>query len=303
MITRAIWVTAVGLVASFIGGSAWAQESNAIEVVRLRTQAVNLRESDSLKMVEEERGEVVELNAPPAKELHFRATVSMNIEHQSNAVLDPDRNIDDWVFLPAVEIGYNQPLGHGFSLDISGRADFAIYQRHNEFTYWGPSGTLLVDYRPRPDLPRAYVGGQLYRYDLFNPSQEITEAGALIAGVDNTWSFQDGKTLLSAGYQFARYWASPNYDDRSTHALFATVTRQLWGSLYAQASYSWLYTSFAGQDRGDSRHTVSLGLIYAFTNDIYLRLYASYLRNESSNPFADYENFTTGIGSSITLRF
>ncbi len=298
-----------GLVAAtplVVASALVAAEPGAVEQVRLRTSTVPLREAQELNMVQEERGEVVELGTPSAQTLktkHFRVSVTMNIEHQSNAILDPDHNRDDWVFLPAIEVGYNVELGKGFSLDISARADLARYLRHEESTYWGPSGTLQLEYRPRPDLPRLYVGGQAYRYDLIDPAEEITRAGAVIAGTDKTWVFNEGRSLFSAGYQFARYFASPRIEDRDAHTLFASFTQQVWGQLYFQASYAWQFTIFENQDRTDARHITSVGFLYAFNNDSILRLYASYQRNDSTNPYADYENFTTGLGAAMTFRF
>ncbi len=264
-------------------------------------------------MIEEERGEVVDLNAPPVvARPKFRVTVQLNIEHQSNASLSPGRQVDDWLLLPSLEAGWNASLGAGFSLDLSVRADLAKYFRLDASTYWGPSATAILEYRVRPEWPRIYVGGQGYRYDLIDPSDEITRAGAFITGIDCSRAFHGGRTQIAVGYQFAKYWASPRIEDRGSHALFAAATRQIKGPLYAQLSYSWQFTAFERQavldrqglhDRNDSRHIVSAGVIYAFSNDAFIRLYASYLHNDSNNPFADYGNFTGGLGSAVTLRF
>lgn len=294
-----------------LAGFACAQEA-AIERVRASTLAVSMGETGSLKMIEEERGEVVDINAEPAAAPKFRVTVQMNVEHQSNAALSPAHHVDDWLLLPSLEAGWNTPLGRGFSLDLAVRADLAKYFRLDANTYWGSSATALLEYRARPQWPRIYVGGQGYRYDLIDLSREITRAGALLAGFDVSWAFHGGRTQLAAGYQFAKYWASPAVEDRVSNAVFVTATRQLHGALYAQVAYSFQATALDRQsildreglhDRNDNRQTVSAGLIYAFSNDAFLRLYATYLRNHSNNPFADYENFTGGIGSALTLRF
>lgn len=300
-------------IAATVGLAAFsAAQDAAVERVRATAPATALGETGSLKMLEEERGEVVDINAAPAAAPKFRVTVQMNVEHQSNAALSPAQHVDDWLLLPSLEVGWNTPLGHGFSLDLAVRADLAKYLRLDESTYWGSSATALLEYRARPQWPRLYVGGQGYRYDLIDPSREITRAGALLAGFDVSWAFHGGRTQLAAGYQFAKYWASPAAEDRLSHAVFITATRQLHGALYAQLAYSFQSTAFDRQnildadglhERNDRRQTASAALIYAFSNDAFLRLYATYMRNHSNNPFADYENFTGGIGSALTLRF
>ena len=274
-----------------------------VEQVRGRTQAVGRDDAANLGMIAEDRGQVVELNAQPARSLKFRTGMSTAIEHHSNARLLGSGPVDDWAFLGAVEAGANKPLGDKFSFDLSLRADVANYFQLERLSYWGPSGTALFDYRPDAEWPRLFIGGQLYRYDLFDTGTKITSAGALIAGLDHSWVFRGGKSVLSAGYQFSQFWASPNFEDRASHTLFTTYTHQLAASCYAQASYLWQYTDFEKQARYDSRHVVGVGLIYAPKDMFAVRLYANFVRNESSNPFTDYEDFTAGLGAVFALQF
>ena len=271
--------------------------------MRGRTQAVGREDPADLRMIAEDRGQVVELNGQPARSFKFRTGVSSALEHHSNARLLGSGPVDDWTFLAAVEVGVNKPLGDKFSFDLSIRADVANYFQLERLSYWGPSATALFDWRPRSGWPRLFVGGQLYRYDLFDTGAKITSAGALITGVDHTWVFRGGKSSLSAGYQFSQFWASPNFEDRASHTLFATYTHQLATKLFVQASYAWQYTDFEKQARYDSRHVIGLGLIYAANDKFAARLYANFVRNESSNPFTDYEDFTTGLGASFILQF
>ena len=278
-------------------------QNAAVEQVRGRTQTLPRDNAGELKMIAEERGEVVELTGQPSRALRFRTGVSTNVEHQSNAPLLPSGPHDDWLSLSAIEAGFNKPLGEKFSFDLSLRTDVARYFHIANISYWGPSATALFDYRPRTGWPRIFAGGQLYRYDLIDTSTKITDAGALIAGLDQSWIFQGGKSGISTGYQFSRYWASPLSEDRAAHAIFATFTHQLAASLFAQASYIWQYTDFANQARYDSRHTIGVALIYAPKESIAVRLYANFVRNESSNPVTDYENFATGLGGTFSIRF
>lgn len=278
-------------------------QNAAVEQVRGRTQAVGREDPADLRMIAEDRGQVVELNGQPARSFKFRTGVSSALEHHSNARLLGSGPVDDWTFLAAVEVGVNKPLGDKFSFDLSIRADVANYFQLERLSYWGPSATALFDWRPRSGWPRLFVGGQLYRYDLFDTGAKITSAGALITGVDHTWVFRGGKSSLSAGYQFSQFWASPNFEDRASHTLFATYTHQLATKLFVQASYAWQYTDFEKQARYDSRHVIGLGLIYAANDKFAARLYANFVRNESSNPFTDYEDFTTGLGASFILQF
>ena len=125
----------------------------------------------------------------------------------------------------------------------------------------------------------------------------------MLARLEQSWDFHSGRTRLSNGYQFANYWAFPLSEDRMTHTLFAAITRQLAGSLYAQGSYTWQYTAFENQARYDSRHNIALALLYALNDRTALRLYMNFVRNESSAPPADYENFSSGLGVSFSAHF
>ena len=274
-----------------------------LEQVRERTITFTREGSTERRMIAEERGEVVELTGKPARTPRFRTGVSTNLEHQSNAPLLPSGPKDDWVSLTGIEAGYHLPLSGTVSFDLSIRSDLATYFRFDKISYWGPSGIAQFEYRPNTVWPRFYAGTQLYRYDFLRNGVELTSAAAVLAGADRSWDFHQGKTRVSAGYQFERFWAFPKSEDRSAHTLFATATRQLTRSLFTQGAYVWQYTGFESQVRRDSRHILSLGLICALNPKAALRLYASYVRNESSNPATDYGNFTTGIGASFSAQF
>jgi hypothetical protein len=283
-------------------GGGFAQNP-AVEQVRTRTQPVTRADTADLRMIAEDRGEVVELNGQPARAFKFRTGVSTAIEHHSNARLLGIGTADDWTSLSAVEAGFNKPLGEKFSFDLSLRADVARYFQIENISYWGPTATALFDYRPRTGWPRIFAGGQLYRYDLIDTGTKLTDAGAVLAGLDQTWVLQNGRSALSAGYQFSNFWAFPLSEDRASHTLFTTYTHQLAQTLYAQASYIWQYTEFANQVRHDSRHVVGVALIYAPKDRFSVRLYASFVRNESSNPLTDYDDFTSGLGATVSFQF
>jgi hypothetical protein len=293
----------IGIIVLGCATSAVLAQNAAVEQVRGRTQAVVPEETADLRMITEDRGQVVELRGQPSRAFKFRTGISTALEHHSNARLLGSGPVDDWTFVAAVEAGVNQPLGDKFSFDLSVRADVANYFQLERLSYWGPSATALFDWRPATGWPRLFAGGQLYRYDLFDPGVKITSAGALIAGLDRTWVFRDGKSALTAGYQFTQFWASPNFEDRASHTLFATYTHQLAAKLFAQASYLWQYTDFEEQARYDSRHVLGVGLIYAPKDKFAVRLYANFVRNESSNPFTDYEDFTAGLGATVLIQF
>jgi hypothetical protein len=293
----------IGILALACATSGGFAQNAAVEQVRGRTQAVTREETADLRMIAEDRGEVVELSGQPARAFKFRAGVSTAIEHHSNARLLGSGPVDDWASQSAVEAGFNKPLGEKFSFDLSLRADVASYFHLERLSYWGPSATALLDYRPHTGWPRFFAGGQLYRYDLFDTGAKITDAGAVIAGLDHSLVLRGGKSALSAGYQFSRFWASPLSEDRASHTLFTTYTHQLATKLYAQASYIWQYTEFENQVRHDSRHTLGVGLIYAPTEKFAVRLYANFVRNESSNPLTDYEDFTPGLGGAFSIQF
>ena len=292
-------------------GLAWSAGMTAVgfaqnaplEQVRERTTTFAREGSAERKMIAEERGEVVELNGKPSRGLRYRLGASTNIEHQSNAPLLGSGPKDDWASITGVEAGFNLPLSGTVSFDLAIRSDLVSYFHFDKISYWGPSGVAQFDYRPRTGWPRLYAGTQLYRYDFLHNGTELTSAASVLAGIDHSWDLQQGKLRLTAGYQFQRFWAFPSSEDRTTHSLFASATRQLTHSLFAQGAYIWQYSDFESAARRDSRHTVSLGLIYMLSPKAAFRLYGSYVRNESTNPLADYENFTTGIGAAFYAQF
>ncbi len=298
MLKRIVGITALACVATVSHA-----QNAAVEQVRGRTQSAGRDDTADLRTITEDRGQVVEIGGQPARALKFRTGVSAALEHHSNARLLGSGPVDDWAFLGAVEAGVNKPLGEKFSFDLSLRADVANYFQIERLSYWGPSAIALFDYRPHAAWPRLFVGGQLYRYDLFDTGARITHAGSVLAGVDHTWVLRAGKSGITTGYQFSQFWATPMSEDRASHTLFATYTHQLTATLYAQASYVWQHTEFENQPRQDSRHTIGGGLIYAPRDRFSVRLYANFVRNESSNPFTDYENFTTGLGAMFQLQF
>ena len=275
----------------------------AIEQVRGSTQALTPETRADLRMISEDRGEVVELNGRPGRSPRFRLGASTSIEHQSNAALLPSGPRDDWASTSFFDAGWNPALSESLSFDLSLRSEITGYFHLDQLSYWGPMTSALFDFHPRANWPHAYAGGQLYRYDRIRSGAEITSAGAVLAGLEQSWDFHSGRTRLSIGYQFANYWAFPLSEDRMTHTLFVAITRQLAGSLYAQGSYTWQYTAFENQARYDSRHNIALALLYALNDRTALRLYMNFVRNESSAPPADYENFSSGLGVSFSAHF
>ena len=300
---RMLEKVAIGSLCAVSLAAAGFAQNAPIEQVRERTTTFTHEGGAERKMIAEDRGEVVEVTARPARALRYRLGASTSLEHQSNAPLLPSGPKDDWVSLTGIETGFNLPLSGTVSFDLSIRSDLVSYFHFDKISYWGPSGIALFDYRPNAIWPRFYAGTQLYRYDFLHNGVELTSAASVLAGLDRSWDFHEGKSHLTAGYQFQRFWAYPRSEDRSTHTLFASVTRQLTHSVFAQGTYLWQYTDFESQARRDSRHIVSLGLIYALNPKTALRLYANYVRNESPNPLADYDNFTTGIGAAFNAQF
>ena len=295
--------SAIGLLVSVGTMAAGFAQNASLEQVRERTTTFTREGSAERKMITEDRGEVVELTGKPARGLRYRLGASTNIEHQSNAPLLGSGPKDDWISNTGIEAGFNLPLSGTVSFDLSIRSDLVSYFHFDKISYWGPSGIAQFEYRPNAIWPRFYAGTQLYRYDFLHNGVELTSAASVLGGVDRSWDFQQGKLRITVGYQFQRFWAFPQSEDRSTHTLFASATRQLTHSLFAQGTYIWQYSDFESAVRRDSRHNVSLGLIYMLNPKAALRLYGSYVRNESTNPLADYENFTTGIGASFSAQF
>ncbi len=293
----------IGIASHGIAQNAAPAQNPAVEQVRGSTQALTPETRADLRMIAEDRGEVVELNGRSGRTPRFRLGASTSIEHQSNAPLLPSGPRDDWASTSYFDAGWNPALSESLSFDLSLRTEITGYFHLDQLSYWGPTASALFDWHPRAKWPHAYAGGQLYRYDRIRSGAEITSAGAVLAGLEQSWDFHGGRTRFSLGYQFANYWAFPLTEDRMTHTLFAAITHQLAGPLYAQGSYIWQYTDFENQARYDSRHTLALGLLYALNDRTALRLYLNFVRNESSAPAADYENVSSGLGATFSMHF
>lgn len=231
----------------------------------------------------------------------FRATASMRGEYTSNARLSGNHGSSDFLYLPTMEVGFNQPFGHGISLDISTRAETVVYASNHDRGFWGFSGAATLDYRYRTNLPRIYVGVEPYRYVGFDTGDSVAEALALTTGVDHDWAINKGRSLIFAGYNFTNYYASPSLDDRDTHRVILGFTHQFRPALFGQIFYSYQYTDYQTVSRHDSRNIAGLSVTYQFTQHLFTSLFVNFVDSDSSLGAASYQGVNGGLG--LTYQF
>ena len=232
---------------------------------------------------------------------HFRSSASVQGQYTTNALMTGYHGSSDFVTNPMLEAGYNQPLGHGFALDVSGKFQSVIYSRFGGHGIWGFDGAANLDYRYRTTWPRVYVGVEPYYYAFFDSGNTAAEALALTTGVDQDWTVNKGRTILSMGYAYTHHFASPAIDDRSTNAVVFGVTHQFKPALFGQVYYSYQFTDYLEASRNDSRNLVAFNLIYQFSKGLFGTFNTTFVDNRSTVGAASYQMFNVGFG--VTYQF
>jgi hypothetical protein len=87
----------------------------------------------------------------------FRFAAQAQGEWESNAALQGTSGSGDFLSMPTLEIGYNQPLKHGFSFDLDAKLETVIFSQFNDRGFWGASGAATLDWRYRPSIPRVFI--------------------------------------------------------------------------------------------------------------------------------------------------
>ncbi len=236
-----------------------------------------------------------------ASRLKFRASVATRADYTSNAKLSGNHGSGDVLFLPTVELGLNAPLGHGFSFDVAVKLEAAAYSRFDERGFIGYSAVTTLDWRPKPNLPRIYIGAEPYRYDSFDTGDLLTQALGLTAGTDWGFAFNGGNSLAFIGYSFTDYLADPNIDDRFSHRGTVGLVHQFKPQLYGQAYYQYQYTDFQEVDRRDSRHIFGVSLTYQINRRLFTSLTGSFVDNDSTQNLASYQSAGASLG--LTWQF
>lgn len=231
----------------------------------------------------------------------FRATVNVKGEFTSNALLTGHHDSNDFVFLPVVDLGYTQPLGPKFSIDLAAKIELGLYSNHDERAFVGYSVKSTLDYHPSKNLPRFYVGVEPYRYDSIDLGDRITQAIGFSAGTDWGYAFNHGHSLFFSGYSFTSYIADPTVDTRHSHKIVAGISHQFRSDLTGNLFYAWQYNDFINFDRHDSKHLVGLNLIYQFRQDWFATLSGAFADNDSDVNSATYQSVSGSLG--VTYQF
>jgi len=247
----------------------------------------------------EDLGEIVEVDSDVAGKL--RANVNVRTEFTSNAELTGHHDSNDFIFLPVMEVGYTQPLGPKFSLDVAAKVELGLYANNDERAFVGYSIKSTLDYHPRPNLPRFYIGVEPYRYDNIDVGDMLTQAIGFSAGTDWGYAFNNGKSLFFIGYSYTGFVADPDIDTRNQHRAVTGVTHQFRPDLTGTLFYAWQYSDFVNFDRHDSKHLVGLSLIYQLQQNWFATVGGSWVDNDSDVNRATFQSVSGSLG--VTYQF
>ena len=242
----------------------------------------------------EDLGEIVAVDADLAGKL--RANVNVRGEFTSNAELTGHHDSNDFIFLPVMEIGYTQPLGPKFSLDVAAKVELGLYANNDERAFVGYSLKTTLDYHPKPNLPRLYVGVEPYRYDNLDVEDMITQAVGFSVGTDWGYAFNQGRSLFFTGYAYTGFVADPEIDTRNQHRAVIGLTHQFRADLIGTAFYAWQYSDFVNFDRHDSKHLIGLSLIYQLRQNWFANMGGAWVDNDSDVNMATYQSVSGALG-------
>lgn len=232
---------------------------------------------------------------------HARGDIQLRGEYVTNAKLLGSHSGSDFITFPAVEAGWSAPLGKGFSFDIAARSESAIYSGSERRSFWGFSGSALLDWRWKPSAPRVFAGIEPYYYSAWESDRRLAEAMVVSTGIDQSWVFNQNRTLLTLGYKYSHHFAAPSDDDRGVHRLILGLTHEFKPRLYGQLFYQYQYSDYVNEGRRDSRNIAGASLIYEFTAHLFGTAGADYIDNASTQRLARYQNVAAHAG--LTLEF
>lgn len=248
----------------------------------------------------EDLGDIVEADESAVKS-KFRATVNVKGEFTSNALLTGQHASNDFVFLPVIDIGYTQPLGPKFSIDLAAKIELGLYANHDERAFVGYSVKTTFDYHPSQNAPRFYIGIEPYRYDSIDVGERITQAIGFSAGTDWGYAFNNGHSLFFTGYSYTGYVADPTIDTRHSHKVVLGLSHQFRPDLTGNLFYALQYNNFVNFDRHDWKHLVGLNLIYQLHQDWFATLSGAFADNDSDKSNATYQSVSGSLG--VTYQF
>ncbi len=231
----------------------------------------------------------------------FRSNVQIRSEFSTNAKQTGNHGSGDLIFFPQIEVGFNTPLRHNFAFDIAAKVESGIYTQEQDRGFIGYSIISTLDWRPKINWPRIYVGAEPYRYDSFDTGERITQAVGLTAGTDWGYGFNKGYSLVFAGYSFTNYFSDPTSDSRTQNRAIVGLTHQFSSKMVGTVFYQFTYSDFENVDRRDYRHLLGANLTYQFTQKVFGSVSSTFADNDSSADFASFQAFSLSLG--VTVQF
>ncbi len=231
----------------------------------------------------------------------FRASVTLNNTFTTNAELTGYNDSSDYLFFPIAQVGYKKPLTSQITFDILAKLELALYAKYDQRAFIGYSILTTLDWRPRPSLPRLYIGVEPYRYDGINSGNVFTSAIGFSVGTDWGYAFNKGSSLAFIGYSFTDYLADPSSDSRTQNKVVLGITHQFRPQLFGQLIYAWQYSDFINADRHDFQNLIGLNLTYQINANLFTTLSGSWVSNDSDANKASYESTNGSLG--FTLSF
>lgn len=252
---------------------------------------------------EEQKEDVGDLEPEASQGLasYFYGSAQAQLQYTTNAKLQGSNSSSDGLFLPTLRGGFAFPLAGGFSLDLLGRLDTALYADNTDRAFWGASVAATVNWKFKQGWPRLYASAEPYYFQFYEDSSQSVGALGLTTGLEHSVVINRGRTMLFGGYSYSHYFADPSPDDRNTNRLIVGFNQQLHPRAYAQLYYAFAYTAYEGFGRHDVRQIGGLNLTYQFTSKLFGTLNSALVDNESNRDFADYQSFAVSAG--ITFQF
>jgi len=243
-------------------------------------------------------GEISEPGTPGATAStgHFRLDAGFHTDYTSNAKLTGNHGSGDAIWFPTIEAGYHIAFGRGFAFDALARLESGLYTSNTDRSYYGYSLETTLEWRPKPSLPRLFIGVEPYRYEGADSRNLITEAVGVSAGSDWGYAFNNGRSLFFLGYTLTDYIADPGIDTRYTNAAIIGVTHLIRPKLFAQLFYQYQYVEFETIDRTDHRQVVGLTFIYHLTEHLFSTLGGNFVNSDSTENHASYQSAGASFG-------
>ena len=242
-----------------------------------------------------------DMKEPVEKPVEFRGNINAHVDYTSNAKQTGNHTSGDVLFFPTISAGLNAKLGKKVTFDLEAKVESIFYARYDERAFAGYSFAATLDYRPKANMPRIYVGLDPYRYDSFDTGDLISQAVGLSAGTDYGFAFNNGNSLALVGYTFTNYFTDPHMDSRSAHKAVVGVTHKLGEKLYGQALYMYQFTDYQEVDREDSRHIALVNVTYQINKHLFSNVSATFVDSDSTQDKASYQSVGTSLG--FTYQF